>query len=269
MRSVIILVLEILSILSGHIGGKFQSVEVRNEFISNILSVQANDISHSENDSVKRVDITDGDSFLTSFKPRDYMDNHSIKFTQVGELTGDIVFPVYYYRCEVSINNVSKQIFEIESSEILEAGYIEFIDMNFDGYLDMSIVYYSASANQNCDYYRYIPNNNVFEETPFFRANSIEIKAYPDTKQIIVTSRSSGYDYERTMYKYINNEYICMRREYAHSIDFDTMTYDLRIVQYTGDAQDVVYEISLTLDEYYGDTTIRDNYLLYGNNIAP
>ena len=235
------------------------------QYIENIIPITDDQINY-KNDIVY---YNNGESFIIPFMPNDTMQNLTVSFSLIGRHLDYEIYPLYIYRCALNQEDKLIQLFEIESTEILKPSYVEFKDMDFDGCLDMSVVWATGIANRTYQYYRFYETTTEFEEKPFFSAISVGLKSYPDTKQIILTVRCSGYDYERMMYQYINDKYIYMRREYIESIDLDLMTYDLRIIQYNGDVTTELFSIILSVDEYYGDYIIRDNYLRFGTSNPP
>jgi len=203
------------------------------------------------------------DDFSISFKPNEFMPELNIGFLHISEQS-DEFFTTYIYRCTLSQADRVLQSFEMELTEVLDSSFVNFVDVNFDGFLDVEIISVSGSSNWPFVYYRYDADNKAFDENLFFSALCRGVNVFPDTKQIIVTSRGGAYYYEREMYQYADGEYTNMRREYLERIDLDLMMYDLRIMQYDEDSPIEIYSATLTAEEYYGDTTIRDNYLRFG-----
>jgi len=234
-------------------------------YIENIIPV----INEQVNSKTNIEYSNDGEAFTIPFMPNNTIQNLTVSISLIGRNLDYEIYSLYVYRCALSQEDKILQIFTIESTEIINPSYVEFEDMNFDGCLDMSVVWFTGNANRTYQYYRFHETTTEFEETPFFSVNCVGLEFYPDTKQIIATSRSSASVYERIMYQYINEKYVLKRREYIKSLDLDSMTYDLRIIQYNEDVSSEIFSIILTEDEYYGDITIRDNYLRFGTSNLP
>jgi len=235
---------------------------LRDQLSINIL--QSDDYLPIIEPDSKRADVT----FSVTFMAIESGEELAVAFTSIDKpMDNDIVFPTYHYLCTLAQGEKVLQSFEIESSEcIIDPTYIDFIDMDFDGYLDMSVVWFKGASNRIWEYYRYDANKNTFEETPFFRAWGLGVEMFPDTQQIILTGGTGGF-YEREMYQYFNSSYSLLRREYAEWDDYNSRTYNLHIEQYDGeDNVTDIFSTTLTEDEYYGDFSIRDNYLRFGKN---
>ena len=226
------------------------------------------DLPNKDEQTSQEINISSfagGDTITVEFKPNELMPYLTVSFIQIGKRT-DEFNNTNTYLCTLKQGDEVNQSFYIETNENLEHSLIDFIDMDFDGYLDMSVVRSAGNANRTFQYYRYIAKDKAFEEIPFFSAVSVDIKLFTDTKQIIVTSHDSAYSYEREMFQYSDGSYTCMRREYVESIDFESFAYDLRIAE-CNDEEIELFSVNLTSDEYYGDTSIRDNYLRFGKSI--
>ena len=242
---------------------QFTSLEQKNSKEQSIPSSSGILPSTEPNDSVN------DNTFCVSFRPIEFSPELIITITRIdNQLNEDLIFPLWSYYCTVSQANKELQSFKIESNLDLESSHIEFIDMDFDGYLDMSIVIARGVSNSTCDYYRYIADKSIFEETPFFRATGVG-DFFPDTKQIITTVRSSAVFYERDMYHYTDGKYVHARRETADWKDYGSGNIILRIMEIQNDVEYFATEIfstTITESEYYGDRSIRDNYLRFGSD---
>jgi len=210
------------------------------------------------------ISVSDGDTFFVSFKPNDDIPELIVNFTLTGELNQFI--HKYYYLFVLSDKNNELQSFLIESAEMLTSSSIIFKDMDFDGYLDMGVVWYKGLVNYDYQYYRYVANEQIFEKLPFFNVSYAGIEIYSDTKQIITFNRINACSYEKRMYQYFEGEYIHLRSEFLKSINLDSQEYDVRIVEYDGDIVKEIYSAIMSQEEYYGDSSTLDNYLRFGSD---
>ena len=216
----------------------------------------------------KVTDNTDAEgTFSVSFRAVECGEVLAVTFAGIDmPMDNDTVFPIYRYICTLAQGCKTLQSFELESTEDLDPTCVEFIDMDFDGYLDMSVVWSTGIANRSCDYYRYDANKTTFEETPFFSTWGFGVELFQDTQQIITTGGSGGL-YERKLYQYTNGSYSLLRWEYAELLDYYSDTYILYIHQLDyEDNETEIFSTTITEDEYFGDFTIRDDYLRFGKN---
>ena len=184
-------------------------------------------------------------------------------------------FPLIAYNIKIScpeLSSYTAQSIEVFSGHEWIMEYrelsVDLVDVNFDGYADIQVLTSRGNANINYSYYRWVVFSSdgpgEFEEFPFFSTRGIGVKPFPDTNQIIVTIKANGYSYAREMYQYDDDGYSLMRREEVKAIEPDTRVYILSIEEYRNEEYTEIYSAVLTEDEYYGDYTIRDNYLRFG-----
>lgn len=144
---------------------------------------------------------------------------------------------------------------------------ISFVDIDFDGYLDIEIEVGRGNANRMFQYYRWDDFWGKYEETPFFEMIYVGYQAFPDTKQIIATTHSSATSYGRDMYQLIGGEYVWLRYEYVDIVKENDESY--KWVLHINDMQGEIYSETLTVEEYYDISPKRDNYLRYGEEDSP
>jgi hypothetical protein len=239
-----------------------KSSEIPGDLSSSALPEAENNAIHFNAE-----DINDNGAFCVAFKPAENESKLTVSFSRIEkEIDTDTVFPYYSYLCTIRKEDKILQSFEVESNLDLIPSYIDFSDIDFDGYLDMSVVVSEGVANRVWNYYRYDVKHKVFEITPFFSVWGRGIELFYDTNQIITTGGSGGF-YEREMYQYASGEYTLLRREYADWEDYNIETYNLHIVQIDADGNETeIFSTILTQDEYYGDLSVRDSYLRFGAN---
>ena len=141
---------------------------------------------------------------------------------------------------------------------------LSFVDMDFDGYLDIGIIFSRGTANVVFQYYRWDSGAGKYEETPFFEMVFIDYQLFPDTKQIIATSHSSTMSYGRVMYQLIDGEYVLLRAENVEIIKTGDGDHDYTWVVHIIEGQNEIYSETLTVEEYYDISAERDNALLHG-----
>lgn len=203
------------------------------------------------------------DVFSVSFKPKEGMEELIINFSLVSELPGEFYW-TYYYLCTVNREEEAIQSFEVETRVMLEPYMIWFIDIDFDGYLDMSVAVSRGTRLSGFNYYRYDAVNHSLEETLFWSINANGVITFPDTQQIISMSKSGGIDY-RDMYQYTEGEYTLVRHEYAEWYDLNYDTLIVYIVEYDEEENGTeIYSTILSAEEYYDICDIRDGYLRFG-----
>ena len=195
---------------------------------------------------------------------------------KTGETSALEMGTEYIYQIDVSCPenpDLISQSFSIMSFEVLDETMISFVDIDFDGFLDMEVIRFGAGiANRTLEYYRWNPSKGtqygLYEKIPFFSMLASEYSLYPDTQQIIATTRTNAALYEREMYQltYIRNIYEPVLYELAGIESTDILSGE------NGDVYTVhvyhqgneVYMEQMTTDEYYDISTERDNCLRYG-----
>ena len=165
------------------------------------------------------------------------------------------------------------QSFSITSCEELTEKMISFVDIDCDEHLDIEVVYSGAAiANRTLQYYRWSVFEGTeygqYEETPFFEMVTNGYKIYPETKQIIATAKSNAVLYTREMYQLTGTKnggwlghYELIGKEDADIVtDENENIYTVHISRQNSE----VYVRQMAQEEYYENTTERDNYLRYG-----
>ena len=132
----------------------------------------------------------------------------ALKRTGEGRSPEDGEETEYTYQVNISCAEspeLISQSFSVASCEALTGDMISFVDIDCDGYLDMEIIYCGAgTVNRTFRYYRW----NIFEgdhygqyeETAFFSMLGDYI-VYPDTKQIVASSRSGASVHVLSLYQ--------------------------------------------------------------------
>ena len=144
---------------------------------------------------------------------------------------------------------------------------ISFVDIDFDGYLDLEIEVGRGNANRMFQYFRWDNVLGKYEETPFFNMLRTGYQLFPDTKQIIAITHDSAASYGRDMYQLIDGNYVLLRHEYAEIVR-DSGNESEWIV-HISEGQNEIFTETLTVDEYYDISSTRDNFLRYGTGDKP
>ena len=139
---------------------------------------------------------------------------------------------------------------------------ISFVDIDFDGYLDIEIEVGRGNVNRLFQYYRWDNSIGKYEEAPFFEMSFAGYRVFPDAKQIVATSRSSAASYGRAMYQLIDGNYVLLRVEDVEIIkgDGDDDVWVVHIME----GQDEIYSETHTFDEYLDISAERNHVLRYG-----
>ena len=145
---------------------------------------------------------------------------------------------------------------------------ISFVDIDFDGYLDIEIEFGRGNANRMFQYFRWDNIEGQYEETPFFYMLYIWYHLFPDTNQIIAATHASAMSYGRDMYQLIDGKYVLLRYEYTEIVKSGEDDYEW-VVHIVEDGRGEIFTETLTVDEYYNISPSRDNFLRYGTGDRP
>ena len=137
-----------------------------------------------------------------------------------------------------------------------------FVDIDFDGYLDLEIEIGRGNANRVFQYFRWNDGLAEYEQEPFFNMIYTGYQLFPDTKQIIATTHNSAASYGRDMYQLTEGKYVLLRHEYAEIVNVDGDDYEW--IVHIMEGQNEIYSETLTVDEYYDISAERDNALRFG-----
>ena len=194
---------------------------------------------------------------------------------------------IYTYRVDIScpeLEDYTPQSIEINSAlkwkEENRGSFIDLIDIDFDGFADIQVRTSMGTVNSSYEYYRW----NVFvergygefEEEPFFNMLAAGYKLYPDTKQIISTSRDWAVNHPREMYQLSNTRnggwlgtYEMIRNEWQDVVRDESNEYilnengDYSIMAHIFFGEEEIY--TYPWGERYDDfMEISDNYLRFG-----
>ena len=153
------------------------------------------------------------------------------------------------------------QAFEVTSLiDNINEHEISFVDIDFDGYLDIEIKYTKSTGNNYFDYYRWDSIAGKYEETAFFHLLHSGYQLFPDTKQMISTN-DYGTSYTRRLYQLMDGEYVALRYEYAVVLRFPG-GYEWLV--YIKSENREIHSERCTYEEYYDISPERDNVLRYG-----
>ena len=118
----------------------------------------------------------------------------------------DSEFYEYKYTIKISCQELAEytpQIIEVLSyTKWMTAGLehcIDLLDINFDGYADIQAATGAGTVNIAYSFYRWhaFADCGAFEKEPFFDFVTTGYELYPETKQIISTSRDNAVNHPR------------------------------------------------------------------------
>ncbi|MDR2711516.1 MAG: hypothetical protein LBB91_00185 [Clostridiales bacterium] len=194
---------------------------------------------------------------------------------------------IYTYKIDIfclELEDYTSQSIEIYSGlkweEEHRKDYIDLVDIDFDGFADIQVRSAMGTVNSTYDYYRWNVfverGYGIFEEEPFFGMLATGYKLYPDTKQIISSSRDWAVNHPREMYQLSNTRnggwqgtYEMIRHEWQDMTRDENDEYVLdengeySIIAHIffGDEEIYTYPWGEGFDDY---TEISDNYLRFG-----
>jgi|GEM_PF-5882094 len=191
----------------------------------------------------------------------------TIEIENVGEPNGREAetFMVFQYEARICSPREFEPIaqsFTFNTYMELDEDKVNFVDIDYDGYLDIEIEHGRGLVNRTLLFHRYNIEYNLFENTPFFALLANGYSLHPDTKQIVASTRSNAHQYERTAYQLTNTRhgtYEEIGREWT-DYDYDTELYTMHIVH----RGTKVYMREMTNDEYRAPAPERENYLRFG-----
>lgn len=195
----------------------------------------------------------------------DHMPDLTLEITRAGEEDGELPLTVWdvSVTCEDEPDAIS-QSFQIPEGAGLGECNIVFVDIDFDGYLDIQVTY-SSGSNVLLHFYRWDSaagtHYGEFEEQPFFSLLASDYTVYPDTMQVLARIHNSIAMYHRELYQLTDGRYILLRGEYPDAeLTADDPVYTVTVSDRDGD----VFTVTQTQDEFFGDLDTRDSYLRFG-----
>ena len=143
---------------------------------------------------------------------------------------------------------------------------IALIDIDFDGFADIQAATAAGTVNIAYLFYRWDESSDNgyggFEEKPFFDLVTTGYDLYPDTKQIISSSRATAMNHPREMYQLTDTQnggkYVLIRTE-AEELDKDN---NIIARVFFGDEE--IYRYNWLEGFENGQAAIADNYLRFG-----
>lgn len=176
--------------------------------------------------------------------------------------------PARYYIIHISCPSLldyTPQIIKIPSTETWteeydakRENYIDLVDIDFDGYADISVEFSRGNVNSTTLFYRWNPIIGAFEEEEFFTMLECGYKLFPDTKQIISWGRGSASSYYFTVHQLDveQHQYETIREGSIEYITNENGERDIKVQ--IGDYEEVFLN-----GEGYDEETFY-NYLRFG-----
>ena len=152
---------------------------------------------------------------------------------------------------------------------------ISLVDIDFDGCNDIQVATISGVANVSYSFYRwnYFSGSGYgsFEDTPFFSLLSSGYSMYPETKQIVNSSRINARSHLLEMYQLENTRnsgwlgaYNLIRSAVIEVITYENDECSFTLQVYFGDEEIYAETAPVTAVGEYIISSMSENYLRFG-----
>lgn len=122
-----------------------------------------------------------------------------------GEFISDFSYDVTYELIDAASGDVIQQ-FESMAGICNEYEYdIHYLeDINFDGYLDLSVLAYNGACNRSFDFFLWNPEEDQFVETTIFSRSGANYVVNPNTQRIYQHCHGSAYSGIDSSYQWVD-----------------------------------------------------------------
>ncbi len=161
----------------------------------------------------------------------------------VEEVDYNTIYHLRFTLTEKGNENAVYQQFDLKTEQALDAEHsLKFVDLNFDGYLDIDARYYMAAGNDVHRFFLWNKDAMRYEAATIGNMEVSWYSLYPDKGVITSYVHDSAVSGVSELYKVEDGEIALQRVVDTTAFDGDTNNYHLRVTDYTTGAEVVTRE---------------------------